>query len=74
MGSGSRLQRSLNIHFHLKRAKSSRDLESRRRMEGSMVLQKDHATRHSEINSEIVIETIKSADPLQRRRIAKDLA
>ncbi len=61
-------------YFHLKRAKSSRDLESRRRMEGRMILQKNHAMQHSERNSEIVIETIRSVDLLERRRVANDLA
>jgi hypothetical protein len=55
-------------------AKSSRDLESRRRMEGSMRLQKDHAMQHSKTNSETVIETIRSVDLLERRRACKDLA
>jgi hypothetical protein len=74
MGRGSWWQRSLNTYFHAVRAKSPRDLESRRRIEGSMRLQKDHATQHSKRNSEIVIETIRSVDLLERRRVAKDLA
>jgi hypothetical protein len=69
MGSGSWWQRSLNSYFHLMKAKSSRDLESRRRMEGRMILQKNHAMQHSERNSEIVIETIRSVDLLERRRV-----
>jgi hypothetical protein len=73
MGRGSWWQRSLNSYFNLLRAKSSRDLESRRRIEGSMRLQKDHAMQHSKRNSEIVIETIRSVDLLERRRLAKDL-
>jgi hypothetical protein len=67
-------QRSLNSHFNLMRAKSPRDMESRRRIEGSMRFQKDHATQHSKRNSEIVIETIRTVDLLERRRVAKDLA
>jgi hypothetical protein len=61
-------------HFHLKRAKSSRYLESRRRMEERLILQKNHAMQRSERNSEIVIETIRSVDLLERRRVANDLA
>ena len=56
------------------RAKSSRDLESRRRIEESMRLQKDHATQHSKRNFEIVFKTIRSVDLLERRRVAKGLA
>jgi hypothetical protein len=74
MGSGSWWQRSLNSYFHLMKAKSSCNLESRRRIEGSMRLQKDHAIQHSKRNSETVIETIRSVDLLKRRRIAEDLA
>ena len=39
-----------------------------------MRLQKDHAMQHSKRNSEIVIETIRSVDLLERRRVAEDLA
>jgi hypothetical protein len=74
MGRGSWWERSLNSHFHLMRAKSPRDLESRRRIEGSMRLQKDHDMQHSKRNSEIVIETIRSVDLQEKRRVAKDLA
>ena len=74
MERGNWWQRSLNTYFNLMRAKSPRDLESRRRIEGSMRLQKDHAMQHSKRNSEIVIEPIRSVDLLERRRVAKDLA
>jgi len=39
-----------------------------------MILQEDHAMQHSERNSETVIETIRSVDLLERRKVARDLA
>jgi hypothetical protein len=39
-----------------------------------MKLQKDHAMQHSKRNSEIVIETTRSVDLLERRSEAEDLA
>jgi len=74
MRRGSWWQRSLNSHFHLMRAKSPRDLESRQRIEERMRLQKDHIMQRSKRNSEIVIETMRSVDLLERRRLAKELA
>ena len=56
------------------RAKSPRDLESRQRIEERMRLQKDHIMQRSKRNSEIVIETMRSVDLLERRRLAKELA
>jgi hypothetical protein len=56
------------------KAKSSHDLESRRRIEGSVRLQKDSTMQRSKGNSELIIETMRSVDLLERRRVAKDLA
>ena len=39
-----------------------------------MKLQKDHAMQHSKRNSEIVIETTRSVDLLERRSVAEDFA
>jgi hypothetical protein len=74
MGRESWWQRSLDSHFHSMKAKSPRDLESRRRIEGSIRLQKDYIMQPSKRNPEIIIETMRCVDLLERRRIAKDLA
>jgi hypothetical protein len=74
MGIGSWWKTSLNSYSHLMRAKSSRGLESKRRIEGSIRLQEDRTMQHSKRNSETVIEMTGGADLLERRRVAKDLA
>jgi hypothetical protein len=74
MGRRSWWKRNPNSYFHLMRAKSSRDLESRWRIKGSVRFQEDHAMQYSKRNSETVIETTRSVDLFERRRVAKDSA
>lgn len=74
MGKRSWWQRSLDGRFRLLKARNTRGLEPRQRIEWTTMTQKDQATEHVEKAHEIIFETVTRIDLVERKRIAKDLA